>query len=176
MLKIVNVPNPVLTTPTKKIEVFDASLKKLVKEMEKTLDAQVDPQGVGLAATQIGQGISLFIMKPTEDSPIEAIVNPEILKIEEGKISEAPKKKKSQLEGCLSIPRIWSTVHRPRRVFLAFQDLEGKKQQKWFTGFKAVIVQHEVDHLNGILFTQRAIEQQSQLYKEEKGELNPIEY
>lgn len=167
MLKIVHIPNPVLTTPVKRIEKIDSSTRKLIKEMEKTLKAQTDPEGVGLAATQIGIGISLFIMKPDNKSPIMAFINPEIIEV----IDTQEKGKKDSLEGCLSIPRIWSPVKRPKQVFLKYQDADGNTSEEWFKGFDAVIIQHEIDHLNGILFTQRALEQGSQLYEEHDGEL-----
>ena len=85
-------------------------------------------------------------------------------------------KKKVKLEGCLSIPRIWGPVKRADRIFLNYQDMTGKKYLKWFSGFEAIIIQHEVDHLNGIVFTQRSVEQKGQLYKEENDELVKIEY
>lgn len=174
MMKIVNVPNSVLTTPAKPVIAFDNKLKKLLKEMEETLNACVDPQGVGLAAPQVGISQQIFIMKPTEESTCMAVINPKILEAHSD--PETPqqkklKKKNPALEGCLSIPRIWSPVTRPQKVLLEYQTSDGTKHTEWFTGFEAVIVQHEVDHLNGILFTQRAIEQHSQLFEEKNGEL-----
>ncbi len=174
MLKIVHIPNPVLTTPSKPVTVFDNKLQKLLKDMVEALDACVDPQGVGLAAPQVGIGQQIFIMKPTEDAAPKAYINPKI--IETQTLPETPMEKKkrkegSSLEGCLSIPRIWSPVTRPNRVLLEYQDATGETHTEWFSGFEAVIVQHEVDHLQGILFTQRAIEQNSQLYEEKQGEL-----
>jgi peptide deformylase len=81
-----------------------------------------------------------------------------------------------KLEGCLSIPRIWGPVKRANRVLLEYQDLSGEKKTEWFTGFRATIVLHEVDHLQGVLFTQRAIEQNSALYEERDGELERMKY
>jgi len=182
MLKIVTVPNDVLTSSSKPVESFDGKLQELVKDMKQALNTQVDPQGVGLAAPQVGIGLSLFIMKPNIDGKITAIVNPKILEIE-GKKSTTTRvrkdskghKKKTHFEGCLSIPRIWSPVKRAKKLLLEYQTVNGEKKSEWFTGFKAVIVQHEVDHLNGILFTQRALEQKSQLYEEIDGKLKKKE-
>jgi peptide deformylase len=183
MLKIINVPNSVLSTPTKPIIKIDNSIRKIVSEMGQVLIAQNDPPGVGLAANQVGLDISLFIIKPTEKSEIKTFINPKIIKssavmIERNRKDTSKKKgkKKVKLEGCLSIPRIWGPVKRADRIFLNYQDLTGKKYLKWFSGFEGIIIQHEVDHLNGVVFTQRSIEQKGQLYKEENEELVKMEY
>ena len=179
MLKIVQVPHKVLTSPTKQVEVIDDKIKKLVYDMEETLIAQVDPQGVGLAATQVGYGLALFIMKASPKSKTEVCINPRILKVEDSirhsREGGNPGENK-KLEGCLSIPRIWGPVKRPQKVLMEYQDLTGEKHSKWFTGFKATIVKHEVDHLQGVLFTQRALEQKTTLYEEKDGELEKMKY
>jgi peptide deformylase len=173
MLKIIQVPHKVLTTPTGEIKKIDDKIRKLVYDMEETLVAQVDPQGVGLAAPQVGVNLSLFIMKPSLKAETEVCINPHILKIEDRKSRMDENKK---LEGCLSIPRIWGPVKRPQKVLLEYQDLTGEKHLRWFTGFKATIVQHEVDHLQGVLFTRRALEQKTVLYEEKNGELEKMKY
>jgi peptide deformylase len=176
MLKIVNVPNTVLTTPVKPVKKIDSSIKKLVKEMEKTLKAQVDPQGVGLAAPQVGVSIALFIMQPSPEENVEVMINPKIKHSESvAKQTEEDEKEHEQLEGCLSIPRIWSPIRRHDKVLLEYQDIEGDTLTKEFDGFEATIVQHEMDHLNGILFTQRAVEQNQDLFEEKKGKLKKID-
>ena len=185
MLKIVTIPNPVLTQPTKKVEQFDVTLQKLVKDMDQTLRAQINPQGVGLAAPQVGVNLSVFISKPTPNAKTEVFVNPSILKLihPQGvkKNSAHPKgvlktKRKTKLEGCLSIPKIWGSVKRAEKVLLEFQDQTGKVHKKWFSGFRTIIIQHEVDHLAGVLFTQRALEQKTTLFEEKEGKLNKLKY
>lgn len=180
MLKIVNVPNKILTQPVKPVAKIDSYIKRLVKDMEKTLAAQTDPQGVGLAAPQVGLSLALFIIKPSPDSPIDVIINPKIKQIEKvldkkDKNKEEEDEEHEQLEGCLSIPRIWSPIKRHNRVLLEYQDMTGEVKSEWFEDFEATIVQHEVDHLHGILFTQRALEQSQQLYEERRGKLKKIE-
>lgn len=179
MLKIVNVPNKVLTSPAKPVEKIDSKIKKLVKDMGRTLVAQVDPQGVGLAAPQVGVSLALFIIKPSPDSPIEVMINPKIKQIEKMTVekndTEESEEDHEQLEGCLSIPRIWSPIKRHNRVLLEYQNIHGELLSEWFEEFEATIVQHEVDHLQGILFTQRALEQNQQLYEERRGKLKKIE-
>lgn len=178
MLRIVTAPNNILNLPAKPVTDFNDSLKKLIYEMEKTLLVQKDPQGVGLAAPQVGKNLALFIMKPTAKSPISVFINPKILKFEI-KSNYKPQKKSKQkqpLEGCLSIPKIWSPIKRADKVLLRYQTLNTAVVEKWFSGFEAVIIQHEVDHLNGILFTQRALEQKIPLYEEKEGKLEKLEY
>lgn len=191
MLKIVTVPNDLLTIPSKPVDSFNDKLHELINDMEKVLNAQVDPQGVGLAAPQVGIGLSIFIMKPTPKSSVTAYVNPKILKSQNPKfptpsasgglrginnIKNKKQRRKYHFEGCLSIPKIWSPVNRAKKLLIEYQTVDGEKKTEWFTGFKAVIIQHEVDHLKGILFTQRALEQKSQLYEEKKGKLVKLEY
>lgn len=175
VLPVVKIPNKVLTTPTKPVKKIDSKLKKLLIDMEETLVAQTDPEGVGLAATQVGVGLSLFIMKPSKKAKSRAFINPVIKEVIAETQQVAEKKDKSSLEGCLSIDRIWSPVRRPQKVLLSFMDENGKQHEEWFDGFDAVIVQHEVDHLQGILFTQRAIEQNKRIFKEIDGELEEVQ-
>jgi len=179
MLDIVTVPNPILNTIVKPVAQIDDKIRRLVKNMGKTLMAQKDPEGVGLAAPQVGLSLSLFIIKPKKGSKIEAFINPRILKTLDEARKKPPRTKKKKgvpLEGCLSIPRIWGPIKRAKKILLEYQDLEGTKKTEWFSGFKAVIIAHEIDHLQGILFTQRAIEQKHQLYEEENGELVKVDY
>jgi len=177
MLKIVTVPNPVLTTPTQSVGVITSKIKRLVQEMKKTLVAQKDPEGVGLAATQVGESLSIFIMRPTIKGEITVHINPVTKLIEskdivhESGTLKAKKAKQSKMEGCLSIPRIWAPLKRKGKIQLEYEDLEGAKHTKEFEGFEAIIVAHEVDHLNGILFTQRCLEQNVTLYEEDGDEL-----
>ncbi len=175
MYKLVQAPNNILNKQLKKVNKIDKSVKRIVSEMEETLISQVDPMGVGLAANQVGLDLAIFIMKPTPESQTEVIINPQILEVVEAKEPEVVEVEEDgadvPLEGCLSIPRIWSPVTRAKKVLLSYENLRGEKKEKWFKGFKAVIVQHEVDHLNGILFTQRALEQGSRLYEEKNGKL-----
>lgn len=182
MLKIVTVPNNNLSLPTKPVENIDVNIKKIVSDMEKVLIAQDDPPGVGLAANQVGLNLAIFIMKASEKSKTKIFINPKIIKlgtsdIERNRKNPIKKKRnKIKLEGCLSIPRIWGPVKRKDRVFLKYQDINGKEYLKWFSGFESIIIQHEMDHLNGIVFTQRSLEQKGQLYREENDELVKIEY
>lgn len=169
MLKIVTAPNPVLSQKTTFVKKIDKSVLDLITEMEKALKSATDPDGVGLAATQVGKSLKIFIAKPLVNSEISVFINPKITK----KIS--PQKKENEqktrkLEGCLSLPNIWGEVLRYNQVTLEFTDESGKKHNQKFKGFLATIIQHEIDHLNGILFPKRVLEQNGTLYKSEKDE------
>ena len=178
MLKIVSTPNPILSKPARGVDKIDAKIKQFVIEMEETLLAQSDTQGVGLAANQVGSDLAIFISKKSPDSETQVFINPKILKVVNKTVKKSPTKRKrraNKLEGCLSIPRIWGPVERARKVYLEYQDLTGTTYKKWFAGFEAVIVQHEMDHLQGVVFTQRSLEQEAPLYKEVDGKLKPFE-
>ena len=133
MLKIVHVPNDVLTTPTLPVKKFDGSIQKLIKNMESTLNSLTELIGVGLAAPQVGSNLSLFIMKPTQKSQIRALVNPRIVSIspipKARKSSSKKKRKPSRFEGCLSIPKIWSPVKRSQKVLVEYQTPEGETKK-----------------------------------------------
>ncbi len=183
MLKIVKVPHKALSSPTVPIKKIDEKIRQLVYDMEETLVSQVEPQGVGLAAPQVGLNLALFIMKPSLKSNTEVCINPKILEMVEHEDNdkketqeEDPEEHLNKLEGCLSIPRIWGPVKRAAKIHLTYQNLKGEQITRWFSGFKAIIVQHEMDHLKGVMFTQRALEQKTQLYEEKKGELHKMEY
>lgn len=168
MLKIVTAPNPVLSTKAKTIAKVDQAVLKLIEQMEESLNAASDPIGVGLAAPQVDKSLAIFIAKPSEKAKIQAFINPKIVKIEDGKVGKA-KGKTKKLEGCLSLKDIWGEVERAKAIELDYLDIEGKPHHKKFTGFIATIIQHEVDHLNGILFPKRVLEQKGTLYESKKN-------
>ena len=187
MLKIIQAPSQVLSGVSEKIQgnppKIDGNLKSLIKNMEEALDAADDPKGVGLAAPQVGKPISLFVTKPQNNSKVQVFINPQIILSEEildKTKSKAKRKKDKKLEGCLSLKDIWGEVKRSASIELEYFDEKGEKHTKKFSGFMATIVQHEVDHLNGILFPKRVLEQRGKLYhstKDEEGEMifDPIE-
>lgn len=176
MVPIITAPNLVLSKRAKKITKVNKEVLTLIENMKTALLSAKDPEGVGLAAPQIGKSLSIFIIKPTSKSPIGVFINPRIL---EELDEPAPKKKKSasaRLEGCLSLPTIWGNVKRNPAIVLSYMDEKGRKQEKLFKGFVATIIQHENDHLNGILFTKRVLEQGGTLYKSHKNEKDQDEF
>ena len=169
-MQILSAPNKFLNIKSEDIKNIDRNIKKIVSEMAECLDSQKDPQGVGLAAPQVGLNVRLFISKPTPTSKRQVFINPRIIGFFDKKIPDGKRKGgKRKLEGCLSIPRIWAPIKRKYGVKIEYMDLKGKIYTKKFTGYQSIIIQHEIDHLEGILFTQRALEQKAQMF-EEKGE------
>ena len=169
MKSIVSIPNDVLTTPAHPVVQFDKHLGKLVDDMKTTLKGTKNPKGVGLAAPQIGLPLRLFITRPKEESAIRVFINPEIIKTSDDQTDGVPERE-NKLEGCLSIPKIWGKVKRAKTLLLRFQDIQGVTREEEFIGFLATIIQHETDHTNGILFTQRVLEQKGRIYETRKDD------
>lgn len=169
MKSIVLVPNAVLTESAQTVVNFDRALEKLIEQMKATLQATTNPKGVGLAAPQIGESWRVFITRPKEESKIRVFINPEIINRSDDETDGVPERE-NKLEGCLSIPKIWGKVKRAKKLTLRYQDERGLSHEESFSGFLATIIQHETDHINGILFTQRVLEQKSKMYETGKDD------
>jgi peptide deformylase len=186
MLEIVQAPHPALSAVAKRINKIDKTILDLIEEMTYTLVHTTDPEGVGLAAPQVAESLQLFVVKESPEAPRLVFINPEIKEQSQEHLNldadeeDTSRKKKSRkkdkgvkLEGCLSLKDIWGIVHRSQWVVLSYQDESGKQFEKKFDGFMATIIQHEVDHLHGVLFPKRVLEQKEKLYKtstDEDGE------
>ncbi|OGE73871.1 MAG: peptide deformylase [Candidatus Doudnabacteria bacterium RIFCSPLOWO2_02_FULL_42_9] len=150
-MKIVTIPNPILYKKTELIKKFDRSLADLVEKMIETCRAA---NGIGLAAPQIGKSIRLCVINLEHmGMPPFALVNPKITKKSWRKIEME--------EGCLSIPGIYGIVKRPAKITVEALNLEGEKSKFEADGLLARVIQHEVDHLDGILFTSKIIKETS---------------
>src|SRR5258708_2598402 len=155
--KIVDVQNPILRQKAKEVKSIDKKILALISEMQETLIAQKDPEGVGLAAPQIGRSLRIFVVDYKNLKRV--IINPEVLEITEAK------KGKEILEGCLSLPHYYGPIKRADKIKISYISENGEKQVEEFSGFNAQIIQHEIDHLNGILFVDKILEQKAPLYK-----------
>lgn len=173
-MKIIHAPNAILSTKCRKVVSFDNDLHLLIQKMSHTLTQAHDPDCVGLAANQVGVDLAFFIMRPTSESAITVHINPTLKSIKSVQKKKSNRVPKIKYEGCMSLPRIWGEMKRVEKVLLCFQDENGKKYEKWYSGFAAQIIQHEIDHLNGILFTQRVLEQGGELFEEKEDKLVPI--
>lgn len=168
MTEIVKAPNNVLAQAAKPVEKIDNPVLKIIAQMKQALLAATDPIGVGLAAPQIGIPLQIFITKPTLKSPISVFINPRVKVLGEPVLEQRGKEVK--LEGCLSLPNIWGEVKRSTKLSVAYMDENGIRKERIVSGFLAVIIQHEMDHLKGTLFTKRVLEQKGALYRSEKDE------
>ncbi|HOI55454.1 MAG TPA: peptide deformylase [Phycisphaerae bacterium] len=143
-MTIVTYPSDVLSQRAEKVTAFDESLRTIAQQMFQTM---VDGQGVGLAAPQVGLSIQLCVIHIPEDPHGEvALVNPEIVHAEGRQTGE---------EGCLSFPGIFIDVQRAMRVRVRYQDLDGQPQEIEGEGLLARALQHEIDHLNGVLLVNK---------------------
>lgn len=181
MFTIVKAPHTVLSQIAKPVLKIDKHIGLIIDEMKQTLLNTHDPQGVGLAAPQIGKSLRLFITKPTPKSAVLVFINPEILSRSDELVPlKRPRgsknKKAGTLEGCLSLPTIWGPVLRSPSVELRYLDENGKVHKKTFKGFLATIIQHEYDHIQGILFPKRVLEQKGKLFKSHKNEKGEDEF
>jgi len=142
--EIIKIPDPALKKVSVPIERVDDDLRKLVDDMLATM---YNAPGVGLAAVQIGISRRLLVIDTArEDEPKNplAFINPEIIWSSD-EMSEYE-------EGCLSIPDVFDNVLRPAEVRVKYLDREGALQETLCTDFLATVIQHEIDHLNGVLF------------------------
>ena len=169
MSQILSAPDPRLSEKAKPVKTVDRGITKFIEQLKIALASASDPIGVGLAAPQVGKNIDIFVAKPTFKSPAYVFINPKIIK-REGPEKTLKEDKIAKLEGCLSLPNIWGDVRRYREISLEYLDESGKKHRRKFSGFLATIIQHEYDHLNGILFPKRVLEQGGTLYKSEKND------
>lgn len=144
---VIGESSPILRTICDPISKFDKSLKKLVQDMN---DTMLKEKGVGIAASQVSVNARVFlaVLGSESKNPVTvAMVNPEILDFsEECELAE---------EGCLSLPKLFAKVWRSKEVLVRFQDLKGEFRQLKVANLDARVVQHELDHLNGILFIDR---------------------
>lgn len=155
--KIYQYPESVLRKETVKINSFGNGLEKLAREMAETM---YDAPGIGLAAPQIGESVKLIVVDTTSDPEAEkeymAMVNPEIVAKEGTQIDE---------EGCLSVPELTANVERHKKITVTYQDVQGESHELSTEDRFAVVLQHEIDHLNGILFIDHLSPLKRSLYK-----------
>lgn len=142
--------NTILRTVSKPVAKITPEIRKFAEEMTKTMWHE---NGVGIAAPQCGKNLRMCIVRlnPGEKNEIVfPMVNPEIVEMSE-EMSEGE-------EGCLSLRGIWGKVNRHERLLVKFKNIKGQDQSLVLDGFNARIIQHEVDHLNAMLFIDRAHE------------------
>ena len=142
--EILILPDKRLRLVSKPVAKVDAAARKLIDDMFETM---YTAPGIGLAAIQIGEPkriVTLDLAKKDDPKAPQVFINPEVVRESE--------EEGTYEEGCLSIPEYYEEVKRPAAVTVSYLDLDGKKQEVEATGLLATCLQHEIDHLNGVLF------------------------
>jgi len=163
MYKIIKYPNSILRKTAEKVVSFDDKIKKISEEMYKIMK---ESEGIGLAGPQVNIDKRIIIVGNLSNGEYNLYINPEITSSSDSKeISE---------EGCLSLPDIFGLVKRSKKIYLKYNDLKGNKVKEKIKGLKAVVIQHEIDHLNGILFIDRVeiITKGNNILEDLKNKLN----
>jgi len=156
-LEILTYPNKFLSEPTKPLENIDGKVQEMIDQMAATM---YDAPGIGLAAIQVGWDKSLLIydISPRDENhSLHVLINPKIV-TQEGEIV-------SENEGCLSVPDFRADVKRAANITVAGHDREGKPVRMDAEGFLAIVLQHEIDHLNGTLFIEHISSLKRQMYQ-----------
>ena len=141
---LIILPDPILRQVSRPVERIDDQLRKFAGDM---LDTMYDAPGIGLAAIQVGEPLRMLVIdlaKEGEDPAPHDFINPEVI--------ESSDDRSVYEEGCLSIPDYYAEVERPAAVRVKYLDREGKAQEIAADGLMATCLQHEIDHLNGVLF------------------------
>lgn len=154
ILKVIQYPNKVLESKTEKVKSFDGELHNLLDDMYETMQ---EYNGVGLAAPQIGILKQIAIIDIGDETGKHELINPEII---------TKRGKQTDMEGCLSIPNLYGDVIRPLSMRIKARNRYGKAFILDANGFLARAIEHEIDHLHGILFPTKAIK----LYSEDELE------
>jgi peptide deformylase len=142
MLSIITIGDPLLAKTSALVPDIDADIRKLVERMFETMGTR----GIGLAAVQVGEAIRLFITRAPRDEP-RVFINPDIL--------ETSIEEETLEEGCLSVPGLYTEMVRPASVRVQAWSEKGRPFTISADGMLARVIQHELDHLNGILFVDR---------------------
>jgi len=156
-LKILTYPEDFLSKPTRPVKNIDGKIQEIVDDM---VDTMYDAPGVGLAAIQVGCDKSILVYDvspPDENRSLQILMNPKIISSEGETISEN--------EGCLSVPDYRADVKRATSILVEGLDKEGNPLRIEAEGFLAIVLQHEIDHLNGTLFIDHLSALKRQLYK-----------
>jgi peptide deformylase len=142
--EIIKLPDPRLRLVSKPVDTIDGEIRTLVADMFETMYAA---PGIGLAAIQVAvprRVVTLDLAKKDEPKDPKVLINPEIL--------WSCDERSTYEEGCLSIPEFYEEVERPAQVKVRFTDLEGQPHEVEASGLLATCLQHEIDHINGVLF------------------------
>ena len=156
--QIVTIPDPVLRNKAQKVSKVGEEEKQLARDLLDTLEVAKDPEGAGIAATQIGVSKKMCVVRNFYPDPAKSgeythedyvLINP--------KIVSTSKETEIDYEGCLSVPNVYGKVARYKKIKVDALDVSGERIKIKAQDFFARTIQHEIDHLEGILFTDRVI-------------------
>ena len=177
-MQIITVPHTALRKKARPVKKVDRKLVKFVKNLEDTLANARNPQGVGLAAPQVDRDLMIFATQLPDETQtlrpelIKHYINPVITnKSAKLILGETAKDRQAREEGCLSMPGLYGPVPRAEWVELLWYELKGDelvKKEARFENFAARVIQHEYDHLFGILFTDYSLKYDLPVYKEDR--------
>ncbi|MCX6805676.1 MAG: peptide deformylase [Patescibacteria group bacterium] len=169
---LITIPNKILRMKSKRIGFVDDSIKNLANDMvETTLDWDHDSEfGAALAAIQVGEPVRLTVVRNSfengEDKTFTTLINPEIVKSSPEMVSD--------IEGCLSVTGIYGRVKRHLKIKVKAQDLGGNEIRLSLEGFPARVLQHEIDHMHGIIFLDHIKDSKNLFSIDKDGQLNPL--
>lgn len=156
--KIVTSPNPILSAKTQKVGGVTDDIREIAQDLLDTVKVAEDPEGAGLAANQIGVSKRMCVVRKFFEDPINPDqVSSDDMVLINPKITYFSSEKEVDWEGCLSVPDEYGMVERSKQIKVSAKNLEGEKIKIRAEGFFARTIQHEVDHLNGILFTSKVL-------------------
>ena len=156
-------PDPILRLKAAEVDLFDRALEKTVGMMRRIMESQ--PSGIGIAAPQIGISKQIALVDVSKREPraqLLIMVNPVILEVAEERASR---------EGCMSLPDYTAPLKRFNRVLVRWQGLRGEYYEKAVAGIEAVCIQHEIDHLKGLLFFDRVTSLKRDMIPRREGRL-----
>lgn len=172
ILSVARMGHPILRQKAEPVDPAEIRTKEFQGFIDDMVETMRDLDGVGLAAPQVYRSIRLAVVELASDNPrypenggagklsgVQVFINPKITKL--------TRKKVENWEGCLSVPGLRGLVARPDKVRVKYLDREGKSHAKVVEGFLAIVLQHEFDHLDGVLYVDRLVDTKSFVFEEE---------
>ncbi|MBI2797978.1 peptide deformylase [Candidatus Saccharibacteria bacterium] len=170
--KIVTIPNHILRSKSKRIGFVDDSIKKLADDMVETiLNWDHDSEfGAALAAIQIAEPLKLTVVRNSfetgEDKTFTTLINPEVIKISRETVVD--------IEGCLSVPGVYGRVRRALKIKVKALDANNQPIRLSAEGFAARVIQHEIDHMDGVIFLDHVTDAKDLFHIDKAGHLRPL--
>lgn len=155
--EIIKVPNSILTTKCEKIAAFDEDLKTLVQDLIDTAEAARDPEAAGLAAPQIGISKKVCVVRRFFSSGSKKKLLIENIVLVNPKMISSSRETDIDWEGCMSIPNTYGKIERSKRIKIKAHNENGEEFKMSVSGYLARVIQHEMDHLDGVLLTHKTI-------------------